>query len=261
MVSLPSRKLALIVEYDGARYHGFQIQVGVPTIQGDIERAVTRATSERVRVVGAGRTDAGVHARGQIVSFGIASSLSLATLVRALNHYLMPDIAVKGGRVVDDSFNARRGAISREYRYTIFNASMPSPLERRYAHFVPLPLDIDAMNEACQSLVGMHDFASFTGATKGRTTRVVSRATVSGEGELVFFDMAANSFLPRQVRCTAGSLIRVGLGKLTVDEFRGVLEAKRAGVATPVAPPGGLCLMKVEYPEYKFNQGQIDENL
>lgn len=262
MESPPSGKLALIVEYDGTRYHGFQAQVGVPTIQGAIESALNKVTGERIRIVGAGRTDAGVHARGQVISFKFVSRLSLRTLTKALNFYLLPDIAVKDGDTVEGSFNARRDATSREYRYTILNSPTPSPLQREYAYFVPVPLDTGAMNEACQALLGRQDFASFTGPMRGkRTMRNVSKAEVSREGEVVLFDMVADSFLPKQVRSTVGSLVRVGLGKLTVDDFKAIIQAKRPGLAAPVAPAYGLCLMKVNYPEHKFGKGQIYEDL
>jgi len=258
MESPPTGKLALIVEYDGTRYHGFQAQVGVPTIQDAIESALTKVTGERIRIVGAGRTDAGVHARGQVISFKCVSRLSLRTLIRALNFYLLPDIAVKAGNMVEGSFNARRDAISREYRYTILNSPTPSPLQRDYAYFVPVPLDTSAMNEACQALRGRQDFASFTGPMMGkRTVRNVSRAEVSREGEALFFDMVADSFLPKQVRSTVGSLVRVGLGKLKLEKFKEIIQAKRPGLAAPVAPAHGLCLMKVNYPEHKFGKGQI----
>jgi tRNA pseudouridine38-40 synthase len=255
-------KLALIVEYDGTRYHGFQAQVGVPTIQDAIESALTKIAGEKIRIVGAGRTDAGVHARGQVISFKCVSRLSPQTLIRALNFYLLPDIAIKAGNMVEGSFNARRDAISREYRYTILNSPTPSPLQRDYAYFVPVPLDTGAMNEACQALLGRQDFASFTGPMGGkRTVRNVSKAEVVGEGERVLFNIVADSFLPKQVRSTVGSLVRVGLGKLTLEKFKEIIQAKRPGLAAPVAPAHGLCLMKVNYPEHKFGKGQIYEDL
>jgi tRNA pseudouridine38-40 synthase len=262
MESPPSRKLALVVEYDGTRYHGFQAQIGVPTIQGALESALTKVTGGKNRIVGAGRTDAGVHARGQVISFRCVSRLSLQTLIRAVNFYLPMDIAVESGNIVEDSFNARRDAVSREYRYTILNSSNPSPLLRDYTYFMPVPLDTDTMNEACQALLGKHDFASFTGPMRGkRTERNVYEAKVYREGESVFFDIVADSFLPKQVRSTVGSLARVGLGKLTVEDLKGIIQAKRPGLAAPVAPAHGLCLMKVNYPEHKLGKGQIDENL
>jgi tRNA pseudouridine38-40 synthase len=253
MESLPPRKLALIVEYEGTRYNGFQFQIGVPTIQGDIEHALAKLTGERIRIVGAGRTDAGVHAKGQVVSFSSFSTLSLQTLIRALNFYLRPDIAVKAAYEMGNSFDARRDAVSREYRYQILNGPTPSPLQQKFTYFVHGALGTDAMNQACQCLVGSHDFASFTGPTNLRTVREVYRAEVSREGELVVFDLVANSFLRKQVRCTVGTMIRVGLGRLTVEEFQEIMQAKTPGLAAPVVPPYGLCLMKVNYPESKFS--------
>jgi tRNA pseudouridine38-40 synthase len=257
----PTRKLALVVEYDGTKYRGFQMQVGEPTIQGEIERALEKLTGERIRIVGAGRTDAGVHAKGQVVSFSCASNLSLQTVIRALNFHLPSDIAVKAGSEVDNNFSARRNALSREYRYTILNSATPSPLQRKYAYHVPLTLDIDAMNKACRFLLGTQDFASFTGPMRGkRTVRGVLKAEVSREKELVFFDMVADSFLPKQVRSTTGCLVRVGLGKLAAEEFKDILEARKPGMAAPVAPALGLCLVKVNYPERKLGKGQLYEN-
>lgn len=257
----PTRKLALVVEYDGTGYHGFQMQVGEPTIQGEIEQALKKLTGEKIGIVGAGRTDAGVHAKGQVVSFSCSSNLSLQTIIRALNFHLPSDIAVKAGSEVDNNFSARRDALSREYRYTILNSATPSPLRRKYSYHLPLALDVDAMNEACRFLLGIQDLASFTGPMRGkRTVRRVLKAEVSRERELVFFDMVADSFLPKQVRSTAGCLVRVGLGKLKVEEFKGILEARKPGVAAPVAPALGLCLVKVNYPEHKLGKGQFYEN-
>lgn len=255
------RKLALILEYNGTRYKGFQYQPGVPTVQGEIEQALKKLTGERIRIVGAGRTDAGVHARGQVVSFSSSTALPPGTLIEALNYYLRPDIAVTDVCDVADDFNARRDALSREYRYRILNRPVPSPLETDYAYFVPGEFDIDAMNQVCKSLVGIHDFASFTGPTGRRTVREVYEAEVSRQGEVVVFDMAASSFLHKQVRCTIGCMIRVGLGKLTVGAFHKIMQAKKAGLAWPVVPPHGLYLMKVNYQESKFGKGQLDENI
>jgi len=252
---LAPRKLALIIEYDGTRYHGSQFQVGVPTVQGDVESALEKLTGEEIRIILAGRTDAGVHAKGQVISFNTYSTLSGHTIVKALNSYLRPDIAVKYASEEDSSFNARRDAVSREYRYEILNSPTPSPLKQRYAYHVLAALDTDAMNRACGCLVGSHDFASFTGPMKGITVREVYKAEVSREGETVFFNMVANAFLPGQVRCTAGCLLRVGLGKMTAGEFEDVMQAKEAGLAAPVAPPHGLCLMKVNYPDGRLEKG------
>lgn len=256
MVALPSRKLALIVEYNGTQYHGFQAQAGVPTIQDEIERVLAIITGERIRITSAGRTDTGVHARGQVISLLISVRLSVETLIRALNFYLPEDISIKWGSWTRSNFNARRNAISREYRYSIHNSCTPSPLQSNYTYFMPSPLNINAMNTACEAVIGRHDFASFTAPTTRSTVRIVSKAQVTREGETVFFDVVANSFLHKQVRSIIGLLTKVGLGKLSVEKFTEILKAKKPGLAGPVAPACGLCMMKVNYPAHEFNKGR-----
>ena len=244
-------KIVLILEYDGTRYHGFQIQKGLPTIQEEMERALGRLTGERIRIACASRTDVGVHARGQVVGFVTASALPPETFVRALNHYLPPDIAVREAFTARSDFDVRREAVSREYCYRLLNRPTPSPLLRSGAHFVPRPLDIEAMNDACRILVGTHDFAPFSGSLNGRrnTVRTVYRAQVVMEGELVDFHIEANSFLPHQVRNTIGALVKVGVGKEDVETFRQIARCGRLGVAGPALPPHGLYLLRVNYPE------------
>ena len=244
-------KIALILEYDGIGYHGFQLQAGLPTVQGEIEKALRKLTGERTRVAAASRTDAGVHAQGQVVSFRSGSSFSLQTFVNGLNYYLPRDIAVKVAHRVSDSFNVRRHAVSREYNYYILNGVTRSPLKEDFAYLVAGQLDIGAMNQVCQALIGEHDLASFTsgiGVGTKSTVRRVYRAEMSKDGELVIFNMVANSFLYHQVRNTVGTLIKVGLGKMNSDEFYGIMGAKQPGLAGPTAPACGLCLMQVNYP-------------
>ena len=244
-------KIALILEYNGTRYHGFQWQIRRPTIQGEIERALEKLTGEKIRVAGASRTDAGVHAQGQVVSFRTGSSHSRQTFVNGLNYYLPKDIAVKAAHRVGDSFNVRRHAVRREYNYYILNSLTRSPLRKGFSYLVTGHLSIEAMNEACQALIGEHDFASFAsslGAGIKHTVRRVYQAKVSQDGELAVFNMVANSFLSHQVRNTVGALIRVGLGKMSGDDFRSIMEAQEPGLAGPTALACGLCLVRVEYP-------------
>ncbi len=244
-------KIVLIMEYDGTHYHGFQLQDGPPTIQGETEEALWKLTGERLRVMAASRTDAGVHAKGQVVSFRTKSPLPLPAFINGLNYYLPRDIAVKTAHRVGDSFNVRRDAISREYNYYILNSLTRSPIRKGFSYLVTGHLDIEAMNLACQALIGEHDFASFAscigGGTKN-TMRNVYRAKIDKDGELAVFNMVANSFLPHQVRNTVGALIRVGLGKVSVDQFHSIIEAKKPGLAGPAAPACGLCLMRINYP-------------
>jgi len=244
--------MVLIMEYDGTHYHGFQWQASLPTIQGETEKALRKLTGERSRVIGASRTDAGVHAKGQVVSFRTRSSHSPATFINGLNYYLPVDIAVKAARRVDDSFNVRRNALSREYNYYILNSQTRSPVRKGFSYLFGGHMDIDAMNQACQVLIGEHDFASFAssmGAEVKSTVRRVYSAAVEKGGELAVFNMVANSFLPHQVRNTVGALLRVGSNKMTVEEFHRIMEAKEPGLASPAAPACGLCLMRVNYPE------------
>ena len=244
-------KMVLIMEYNGTNYHGFQLQANSPTIQGEIEKALWKLTGEKHRVMTASRTDTGVHARGQVVSFRTGSSLPPQTFINGLNHYLPRDIAVKAAHRVDDSFSVRRGALSREYSYYILNSPTRSPIWEGSSCLVSSHLDIEAMNQACQALIGEHDFASFVtcmGAGVKSTVRYVYRAEIERDRELAIFSMVANSFLPHQVRNTVGSLIRVGLGKMTINEFGNLIEAKQLGMAGPTAPACGLYLTQVNYP-------------
>ena len=243
-------RMALIVEYDGTGYHGSQLQASAPTIQEVIEEALCKLSGERIRVKMASRTDSGVHAKGQVVSFRTGSSLPAETFVRGLNYYLPEDVAVKEAYKVDDSFDVRRNAISREYKYYILNGPTRSPMRRSFAYLVPGKLDTEAMNQACQNLTGKQDFASF--ATRSEigeksTVRNIFKAETEKKGDLIILDMTANSFLPHQVRNTVGSLIRVGQGKMTVEEFTDMVQAGKPGLAGPTAPAHGLCLIRVNY--------------
>ncbi len=244
-------RVALVLEYDGTAYHGFQWQAGGVTIQQKLEEALQQLTGETIRVLGASRTDAGVHARGQLVSFITGSSHSPETFVKGMNYYLPGDIAVRTAHRVKDSFNVRSQAVSREYKYYILNSRIRSPLGRNYSLLVNGQLDVDAMNQACQCLVGEHDFASFTntnGAELKSTVRRVSRADLGREEEFIVFTMVANAFLTHQIRNTVGALIKVGLGRMNRDEFYAIMEATRPGLAGPMAPAHGLCLVAVNYP-------------
>jgi len=254
-------KMVLTLEYDGTNYCGFQWQAGLPSIQRELEKAIKRLTGERLRVIAASRTDAGVHARGQVVSFRTNSSLPTQIFINGLNYYLPRDIAVKAAYRVDDSFNVRRDAISREYSYHILNGPTRSPTRQNFSYFVPSPLDIEAMSRAAEALIGERDLASFAsgnGVGIRNTVRRVFKASLERDGELVIFNMVANSFLPHQVRNTVGALIRVGLGKMSIDEFNSIIEAKKPGLARPTAPACGLCLTQINYPNHL---GRNNENL
>ncbi len=244
-------QVLLIIEYDGSGYHGFQWQNGLSSIQKELEKAIRKLTGERRRVIAASRTDAGVHAKGQVVGFRTRAELAAKNFVNGLNHYLPGDIAVKAAYRVNGDFRIRRGPLSREYSYYILNSPTRSPMREGRAHRVAGQLNVEAMNQAAQTLIGEHDFASFLsgdGSWLESTVRNVFSAGVEREGELVVFRMAANSFLPHQVRNTVGTLVRVGLGRMNLDEFRSIMEARLPGRAGPTAPACGLCLDRVNYP-------------
>ncbi len=242
-------KFALVVEYNGTRYHGSQWQVEVLTVQGEIERALGKLCGETSRIVAASRTDAGVHARGQVVSFWTQKKFDTETFVRGLNYYLPRDIAVKAAYETSAEFNVRRDALSREYCYHILNRDGRSPFYEMLAWFIPNKLNIEVMSKACQLLKGGHDFISFCPSIEeGKSTmRYVYDAKVNRSEDLVVIEMKANSFLPHQVRSTVGLLTSLGLSKVSLGDFHDILEAKYVGLARPVAPAHGLCLTRVNY--------------
>jgi tRNA pseudouridine38-40 synthase len=243
-------KIVLVVEYDGTRYYGFQWQANLPTVQAEIETAVEKLTGEKLRIAAASRTDTGVHASGQVVSFRTVASHEPETFVKGLNYYLPQDIAIKAANIVEDSFDVRRQATSREYKYRIFNSRTRSPLLAASTFQVFGRLNDTAMNKACRILIGEHDLASFAsdvGMEIKSTTRRIIRAEFRRDEELVTFDIEGSSFLPHQVRNTVGALIRVGQGKIDSDDFSRILDAKKIGLAGPTVPACGLCLTKVNY--------------
>jgi tRNA pseudouridine38-40 synthase len=242
------QKLVAVVEYDGTDYLGFQLQARGPTVQGEIERALAAVTQEEIRIVGAGRTDAGVHARGQVIAFNTAWRHPIEELQRALNAVLPKDIGVRELRPVVKGFHPRFDAVSRGYRYTVFNQSLRSPLDRRFAYHFSRPLNVAAMSEATGTLVGSHDFASFGRAPQGdNTVREVYQAQWTPEEPFLYFDIVANAFLYRMVRSLVGTLLLVGTGELSPDGFEEILRSTDRSRAGQVAPARGLCLIKVNY--------------
>lgn len=250
-------KVVLVVEYNGRRYCGFQWQKGYPTVQDELEKAIFSLVRERRRVTAACRTDTGVHASGQVACFRTGCGMEPRKFVSGFNHYLPADIAVKGAARVSDRFNVMKEAVSREYRYQIVNRRPRVALENDMCHHVMTALDDGLMNRAAGLLVGEHDFASFvTGWDRQESTvRRIFDARVEREGEKVAFHIRAKSFLPHQVRNIVGTLVRVGTGNITVEEFNSILGMKKLSLAGPTAPAQGLCLMKVIYAdnsEFKY---------
>ena len=246
-------RLALVVEYEGTRFHGFQFQVNACAIQEEIEEAIKGVTGERVRAKGAGRTDAGVHAIGQVVAFDTASHLTPETFVKALNAHLPEDIAVRAAYRVRGDFDPRRHASSRKYRYTILNRETPAPLLRRTTWRTGETLDIRKMDEASHAFVGVHDFARFAAAPEhpgSSTIRRVLEARVAKDGEIVTIDIEGSSFLPRQVRRMAGALVDVGRSELTAKGLKAMIDGQDSDRVAHSLPPEGLCLMAVTYENF-----------
>lgn len=251
------RRVALLLEYDGAAYAGSQRQRNAPTVQEALEETLRRLTGAVPRTGFAGRTDAGVHATGQVAAFSTESRLVDAELLRGLNALLPEDIAVRAVRTVSEGFDPRRDARSRRYRYRIWNAPARRPLLRRTAWHVRMPLDVAAMERAAALLVGEQDVASFGGDPgPGRgTRRVVFRSCLSADGALVRYEVEATAFLPHQVRRTVAALVEIGAGRLPERAFADWLARPRTGAVTITAPPHGLCLVRVEYGEQPGGPG------
>ena len=247
---MPGRCFALVLEYDGTDFYGSQAQPSRRTVQGVLEQALFEISQQRLRLVLAGRTDAGVHALGQVASFALATRLEPEELQRALNAVLPDDLAVQRCGEVSPRFSARYSAQSREYVYEIINRPQRSPLARRGAHHVWQALDVAAMDAGCRELVGRHDFASFSGAgRRERTVRTVYHAACLRAGERVRVELAADAFLPHMVRNIVGTLIWLGTGKLDLPAFVSIFRAAERRLAGPTAPPQGLYLARVNYGE------------
>lgn len=241
----------LTIEYDGTRYFGFQRQRGQTTVQAVLEAALGQAIGEPVRLTAAGRTDTGVHAVGQVVNFLTEKTLSAERIIHGANYYLPKDVAVVAVRQAAPSFNARRSALSRQYRYRVLNRRAPSPLLRKTAYHVPYELDLSAMAQAAARFIGRHDFRGFAAVlpAERNSVRVVSEARFERQGDLIDFWVTANAFLPRQVRTMVGTLIEIGRHKKDAGVIDEVLETRDRRLAGNTAPPQGLCLMRVQYPE------------
>ena len=240
----------LTIEYDGAPYHGFQAQAGLPSVQASLERAIMAFSGERAVIFGAGRTDTGVHATGQVAHFDLERQWPAATVRNALNAHLVEEpIAVLDAIQAAPDFHARFSARRRAYLYRILNRNAPPALERGRVWHVKKPLDDQAMHAAAQALVGHHDFTTFRDAAcQSRSPmKTLDQAAVGRVGEEVRLSFVSRSFLHRQVRSMAGSLAEVGVGRWSGEDLEAALAAKDRKACGQVAPAGGLCLVAVEY--------------
>jgi tRNA pseudouridine38-40 synthase len=245
------RNIRLTLSYDGTDFSGWQLQPDTRTVQGAVEEALAVILAGPVRIGGAGRTDAGVHALGQAANFRTASRIECRALNRGLNALLPPDVRVLSVDEVPDSFDARRSAVLRVYRYCIYTGLVMSPFLGRYAWHIPALLDADLMNRAGSRLVGTHDFASFASVgdeTTSTVREVVSFIVEETGGAVIQIEIAANAFLRHMVRSIVGTIVEVGRGKMGAEEFNEIIEARDRARAGVTAPPQGLFLVEVRYP-------------
>lgn len=246
---MASRTLKLVVEYDGTRFVGWARQSNGLSVQSVLEDALQVITRESVRAEASGRTDAGVHALGQVVSIHLNHSITAAKMRVSLNALLPDDVAVLSVEEVADGFHARKSAKSKHYRYTILSDRVRRPLLLRTAFHVPLPLDVAAMDRAAQALVGKHDFSAFTKLAKRKPScvRTVLSASVCKHGPLVQVDVTGTGFLYNMVRIITGTLIDVGVGRKNEDCIAQILASKQRTCAGFTVPPYGLALVEVHY--------------
>jgi tRNA pseudouridine38-40 synthase len=243
------RRLKLVLEYDGTAYHGWQVQPGLDTIQGRLEAVLSRVAGAPVQVRGAGRTDAGVHALGQVASCTAAVRLDDGALRRALNALLPDDIVVCHAETVVPDFDARRSARAKTYRYTLLRREHPSAIDARFSLHVSHPLDREAMAEAAQCLIGTHDFSAFRAGTCAAATpiRTITRAAWRVDGDRWQFEIDGNAFLQHMVRIIVGTLLEIGRGKRGAADLAAILASRDRRAAGKTALPHGLCLVSVAY--------------
>jgi tRNA pseudouridine38-40 synthase len=243
------RTLKLTLAYDGTRFVGWQRQAEGESIQGLLEEALARLEGAPVSVAGAGRTDAGVHAEGQVATATVLFPHDPAVVLRALNAQLPPDVRVVAAEDAPAGFHARFDARSKSYRYQLANTPVMSPFLRAYAWHVPEPLDDGAMREAAAALIGTHDFAAFqsAGSDVATTIRTIARSELASRGHLLVYEVSGSGFLRHMVRAIAGTLVEVGRGWRAPGDVRALLEGGSRSRAGATAPAHGLVLVKVEY--------------
>ena len=243
------KRVKLVVAYDGTAYHGWQIQPGARTIEGELNRTLSELLQEEIQVIGASRTDSGVHALCNVAVFDTDTRIPAEKLSYALNQRLPEDIRIQSSCEVEADFHPRHCDSRKTYEYRILNREFPLPTKRLYAHFTYVPLDVSKMEKAASYLIGEHDFKSFcaTAAVVETTVRTLYEATVGRENDEIVIRVCGNGFLYNMVRIIAGTLMEVGRGNLEPEGMKKILEAKDRTVAGPTAPACGLTLVKYEF--------------
>jgi tRNA pseudouridine38-40 synthase len=248
---IPPKTFKLVIEYDGSGFHGWQRQKRDRTVQETIERALSHMTGEPVTLIGSGRTDAGVHARGQVASFQTPSRLDAGTFLNGLNSLLPDDVRIRACEAMPGDFHARYDVTSKHYRYHILNRPIAPAIGRQFVWHIRKPLDVAGMVQAAQAFVGTHDFKAFEGAGSPRahSVRTVSESTIRlTDGGNLTYDIHADGFLRFMVRNIVGTLAEVGLGKRSAGDISAIIASRDRSRAGATAPPQGLFLMRVRYP-------------
>jgi len=241
-------RLALILEYDGSQFHGWQIQPGLRTVQSVVEEALAEMMGEPVRARASGRTDAGVHALGQVMHCDVARDIPPRNVMMGLNSLLPPDVRIMECRAASDDFHAQYHAVGKLYRYEILNRFQPTALSRDRVWHIRQPLDDEAMRLGCSFLIGKRDFASFKSAgDDGTTIRDLRRLDIVRDQDKLTLTFEADGFLKHMVRNLTGALVEVGLGRLAPDDIKVILESHSRSSTPRKAPPQGLTLVEVFY--------------
>ncbi len=243
------RRIKLVVAYDGTAYQGWQIQPGAPTIEGELNKALTSLLKEEIQVIGASRTDSGVHALCNVAVFDTGARIPAEKISYALNRYLPEDIKIQNSVEVAADFHPRRCNSQKTYEYRILNREFSLPTKRLYAHFTYVPLDVEKMKQAARFLLGEHDFKSFcsVASTAETTIRTVYQLTVEKKEDEIVIQICGSGFLYNMVRIIVGTLMEAGRGNLAPEQMAEILAAKDRQAAGPTAPANGLTLVKYEF--------------
>lgn len=243
------KRVKLVVAYDGTAYHGWQLQPGAPTIEGELNRALSELLGEKITVIGASRTDSGVHALCNVAVFDTDSPIPGEKISYALNQRLPEDIRVQSSEETAADFHPRHCNSRKTYEYRILNAPFPLPTKRLYAHFTYVPLDVEKMKQGASYLVGEHDFKSFcsTASAAESTVRTIYQLSVEKEENEIVISVCGSGFLYNMVRIIAGTLIEAGRGSICPEQVKEILEGRERQLAGPTAPACGLTLVKYEF--------------
>lgn len=243
------KNIMLIVEYQGSNFSGWQRQIGERTIEEVIEKTIKKISKEDIKLIGSGRTDAKVHALGQVANFKTRSTIPASRFKYILNNNLPEDIRIRESKEVSMDFHSRFSAKAKKYKYIVYNSKMPSALYRNFSYHIPRELDIDKMRSACEEFIGTHDFASFKGrrSVVKDTIRTIYKIDISKKNDLIEITIIGKSFLKYMIRIMVGTLLEVGYGNLSRQDIREIIACKNRTKAKKTADPQGLFLMKVYY--------------